>query len=327
MAAADLTASQLAAVKASMTDPRWANAKIGPTKPNNYYWVGQDGNVYLQTPDGNVTNYGKAISTSDYGFDAANLSGQAIRIDDPNAQAANVGSGSFTPMFRLTDKINALNDLYNLIYQDLSTMTKEQRDLIEKGYAQQGQTAQTQYETTARALPLQYGAMGVGDSSYYAKAAGSASDLYNQAIQDIQTQKESKLGELGRAYETQRAALQAGQSQLGGLPQYGTKADVTALESQLGSLAQQRAGLGTQAGYRGALQNIAPAPTSTGAQLETKLQELSSQSIPSFAKQTIGKGQIQQAGLSPEQQTYYTDYFDKLLKQQQGGTPTVSPGA
>jgi hypothetical protein len=227
-------------------------------------------------------------------------------------------------MFRLTDKINALNELYNLIYQDLGTMTKEQRDLIEKGYAQQGQTAQTQYETTARALPLQYGAMGVGDSSYYAKAAGSASDLYNQAIQDIQTQKEAKLGELGRAYETQRAALQAGQSQLGGLPQYGTQADVTALESQLGSLAQQRAGLGTQAGYRGALQNIAPAPTSTGAQLETKLQELSSQSIPSFAKQTIAKGYISQSG---QDQGYYTDYFDKLLKQQQGGTPTVSPGA
>jgi hypothetical protein len=251
------------------------------------------------------------------------------RAGDPvgapeSVQTANVDTGSSEPMFRLTDKINALNDLYNLIYQDLSTMTKEQRDLIEKGYAQQGQTAQTQYETTARALPLQYGAMGVGDSSYYAKAAGSASDLYNQAIQDIQTQKESKLGELGRAYETQRAALQAGQSQLGGLPQYGTQADVTALESQLGSLAQQRAGLGTQAGYRGALQNIAPAPTSTGAQLETKLQELSSQSIPSFAKQTIAKGYISQSG---QDQGYYTDYFDKLLKQQQGGTPTVSPGA
>ena len=144
--------------------------------------------------------------------------------------------------------------------------------------------------------------------------AKQASDAYNQALQDIQTQKESKLGELGRAYETQRSAFQAGQSQLGGLPRYGSQADVTALEQQLGSLSQQRAGLGTQASYMGALQNIAPTPTTSGAQLETKLKELTGQSIPSFAKQTIAAGNIKQSGLAPEQQQYYTDYFQKLLQ-------------
>lgn len=221
------------------------------------------------------------------------------------------------PQFNLTDKINALNELYNLIYQDLGTMTQEQRKQIEEGFGRQAQTAQTQYEQTARQLPLQYGAQGIGDSSYYAKAAGTASDLYGQAIKDIQTSKESKLGELGRAYETQRTGLQASQAQLGGLPRYGTQADVSALESQLSNLSQQRAGLGTQAGYLGALQNIAPTPTTSGGQLETKLQELSAQSIPSFAKQTIGKGYIQQSG---QDQAYYTDYFDKLLKQGTAGT-------
>lgn len=228
--------------------------------------------------------------------------------------------GVAAPQFKLTDKINALNELYNLIYQDLGAMTQEQRKQIEQGFGRQSETAQTQYEQTARTLPLQYGAQGIGDSSYYAKAAGTASDLYGQAMKDIQAAKESKLGELGRAYETQRAGLQAGQAQLGGLPQYGSQADVNALESQLSNLSQQRAGLGTQAGYLGVLQNIAPTPTTSAAQLETKLQELSAQSIPSFAKQTIGKGQIQQAGLTPDQQTYYTDYFDKLLKQGTTGT-------
>ena len=232
----------------------------------------------------------------------------------PAATTGGYAGGYATPQYNLRDKINALNELYNVIYQDLASMTQEQRKKIEEGYGQQAKTQQTQYEQTARALPLQYGAMGVGDSSYYAKAAGTASDLYNQALQDIQTQKESKLGELGRAYETQRSAFQAGQSALGGLPQYGSQADVTALEQQLGSLAQQRAGLGTQASYMGALQNIAPAPTTSVSQLETKLQELSGQSIPSFAKQTIAKGNIQQAGLAPEQQQYYTDYFQKLLQ-------------
>lgn len=259
-----------------------------------------------------VNDIAQALSANTAGVSFQEL--QAKLAENAAQQAPTAAGGYAAPQFSLTDKISALNDLYNLIYQDLGTMTQEQRKKIEEGYGQQAQTQQTQYEQTARQLPLQYGAMGVGDSSYYAKAAGTASDLYNQAIKDIQTQKESKLGELGRAYETQKAAFQAGQSALGGLPQYGTQADVSALQQQIGSLAQQRAGLGTQASYMGALQNIAPTPTISTGQLETKLKELTGQSIPSFAKQTIGEGQIKQAGLTPEQQSYYTDYFQKLLQ-------------
>jgi hypothetical protein len=277
---------------------------------------------------GAIDNYIASIA-GQYGPEQVNAIAQALsantagvsfqelqaRLADNVAQQATIGAGGYAaPQISLTDKISALNDLYNLIYQDLGTMTQEQRKKIEEGYGQQAQTAQTGYEQTARQLPLQYGAMGVGDSSYYAKAAGTASDLYNQALKDIQTQKESKLGELGKAYQTQMGSLQAAQSQLGGLPQYGSQADVAALEQQLGSLAQQRAGLGTQASYMGALQNIAPTPTISTGQLETKLKELTGQSIPSFAKQTIGEGQIKQAGLNPEQQSYYTDYFQKLLQ-------------
>lgn len=264
-----------------------------------------------------VNAIAQALSANTAGVSFQELQSRLAQNVAQPATVAGGGGGYAAPQFNLTDKINALNELYNLIYQDLGTMTQEQRKQIEEGFGRQAQTAQTQYEQTARQLPLQYGAMGVGDSSYYAKAAGSASDLYQQAAKDIQSAKESKLGELGRAYETQRAGLQASQAQLGGLPRYGTQADVSALESQLSNLSQQRAGLGTQAGYLGALQNIAPTPTTSGGQLETKLQELSAQSIPSFAKQTIAKGYIQQSG---QDQAYYTDYFDKLLKQGTAGT-------
>lgn len=272
-------------------------------------WIAANAGQY--TP-AQVNDIAQALSANTAGVSFQELQARLAENAAPVQQAT--GGGYAAPQFSLTDKINALNDLYNLIYQDLGTMTKEQRKKIEEGYGQQAQTQQTQYEQTARQLPLQYGAMGVGDSSYYAKAAGTASDLYDQAIKQIQQEKETKLGELGRAYETQKAAFQAGQSALGGLPQYGTQADVSALQQQIGSLTQQRAGLGTQASYMGALQNIAPTPTMSTGQLETKLKELTGQSIPSFAKQTIGEGQIKQAGLTPEQQSYYTDYFQKLLQ-------------
>ena len=47
--------------------------------------------------------------------------------------------------------------------------------------------------------------------------------------------------------------------------------------------------------------------------LKKQLDELAVSSIPSFAKQTIGKGLIQKSG---QDQTFYTDYFDKLQQQQ-----------
>lgn len=46
---------------------------------NSVYWVGADGNIWQ---DG--INRGKALGTSDVGFDAATASGEARRIADPN---------------------------------------------------------------------------------------------------------------------------------------------------------------------------------------------------------------------------------------------------
>lgn len=265
-----------------------------------------------------VSKYGGVISPQEIGDTLYGIYSDVLGAPQARyygvAPSGTAGAGMAARQFNLKDKINALNELYNVIYQDLASMTQEQRKKIEEGYGRQAETAQTGYEQTAKILPQQYGSQGIRYSSYYENAAKQASDAYNQAIQDIQAAKESKLGELGRTYETQRASLQAGQSALGGLPQYGSQADVAALEQQLGSLAQQRAGMGTQGSYLSALQNIAPAPTTSATQLEAKLKELTGQSIPSFAKQTIGAGQIKQSGLAPEQQQYYTDYFQKLLQ-------------
>ena len=242
-------------------------------------------------------------------------------LGNVNSAAAGVskgttGGGSYTPSYNLSDKINALNQMYNLLYQDLGTMTQEQRGKIEQGYGQQAQTTQTGYEQTARALPLQYGAQGVGDSSYYAKAAGTASDLYNQAIKSIQSEKEQKLADLGKLYQQQMSGLQSAQAQLGNVPQYGSAQEAAALESQISNLSQQRTGLGTQAGYMGALNQIAPSAGTSPAKLQEQLSQLATSSIPSFAKQTIGEGLIGQSG---QDKQYYTDYFQKL---QQQGTPS-----
>lgn len=50
------------------------------------YWQGADGNIYYKGSNG-VQNVGKALNTSDKGFDASGLSAVANRIDDPNPPA------------------------------------------------------------------------------------------------------------------------------------------------------------------------------------------------------------------------------------------------
>lgn len=270
-----------------------------------------------------VSKYGSAISPQEIGDTLYGIYSDVLGA--PQARyygvaPSSAGGGYAAPQVNLASKISALNDMYNLLYQDLGAMTQEQRGKIEQGFGQQQQASEKSYREVARQLPSQFAARGTASSSDYAMAAGRASDMYDQAIQQIQQEKEQKLADLGKLYQQQMTGLQSAQAQLGSLPKYGTQAEASQLESQLGSLAQQRAGLGTQAGYLGQLNQVAPLPAATPAKLQEQLSNLVASSIPSFAKQQIAGNQIKQAGLPADQQQYYTDYFQKL--QQQQGTPS-----
>ena len=116
--------------------------------------------------------------------------------------------------------------------------------------------------------------------------------------------------------------FRTGQEAVGRTPRRitGTQADVQAQQAQLDQalqgLAGQRAGLRTNQQYVQALQGIAPSQNMGADMLKKQLDELAVSSIPSFAKQTIGKGLIQKSG---QDQTFYQDYFDKLQQGQSTG--------
>lgn len=276
-----------------------------------------------------VSKYGGAISPQEigdtlYGIYSDVLGAPSARYYGVDAGAAGGGGragGYAAPMVTadLSDRINALNQMYDLIYRDLADLTQSRRGELEKAYGEQQKGLTGQYEETARALPLQYAAQGVGDSSYYSKAAGRASDVYQQNLAQMEQEKQGKLGELGKFYETTMGQFRTGQEALGRTPRSitGTQADVQAQQSQLDQalqgLAGQRAGLRTNQQYVQALQGIAPSQNMGAEALKKQLDELAVSSIPSFAKQTIGKGLIQKSG---QDQTFYQDYFDKLQQQQ-----------
>lgn len=220
----------------------------------------------------------------------------------------------------LQDKIDALNNLYNILTNDINTLTQERRGKLEEGYGTQTKDLQGQYEKNSGLLPWSFVARGSRYSSDYENAQQDAADTYNRNLQAISKDKEEKLAELGRTYSQQIAGIDAGRSALAGVNPnfYGTQADFDAargnFDRQITDLSTQRAGLGTTQGYLGKLSSIAPAQQTGVSDLQAQLQKLASSSIPGFAKQTIAQGLIKQSGA--QDQGALTDYYEKITQDQ-----------
>lgn len=282
-------------------------------------------NIQGQYSAGDVNEIAQALSDNIDGVSFQELQGRlAAGVNAPAYSGGGGGGGYSGPaMVRasLQDKIDALNNLYNIISNDISTLTQDRRGQLENSYGEQNTELTKQYEKSAGVLPNAFSARGIRDSSYYENAATDAADTYTKSQKQLATDKEQKLAELGRTYASQMAGIQAGRGALGGYNPsfYGTEADLAAarnnFDSQIGSLTQQHAGLGTDAGYRGQLNSIAPVKSTGASDLQAQLQKITQSSIPGFAKETIAKGLIKQSGQDP---AYWTDYYEK----QAGGQST-----
>ena len=280
-----------------------------------------------ENPYGGLENAINSIYNT-YGRDSgvsyqevAGIIGEAFNAAAPQQTTTRAGGGAAaapTVTADLSGKINALNDMYNVIYQDLGNLAKEKRGNIEKSLGTQRSNLETAFQDTATQLPGQYNARGIGQSSYYAKAAGKAQDVYNQNVEAIKQEQDQKLADLGQWYQSTLGQYQGQQAAVGGTPRSvtGTAADVqgiqSGLDTRLNELGQARTGLQSQGQNIAGLASIAPSQNTGADQLKKMLGELATSSIPDFAKQTIAKGKIQQSG---QDQTFYTDYFDKLKQQ------------
>ena len=227
---------------------------------------------------------------------------------------------------QLSQKIAAINALYDALYGDLGTLYQSKRGELDENYKGERDKSTKAYEETARILPQQYAAQGVRYSSYYENADNKARDSYNEGLGELEKGYNQNLGQLGGAYNQQRTAFDVGRQQLGQINPgaYGSvsqaQGSLQNLNSLEGQLAQQRAGLGTNSSYIQQLNQIAPGKSTVPDALKKQLEELSTTSIPGSAKATIANGIIKQAGTG--QDTYWTDYFNKLLS---GQGQTTSP--
>lgn len=276
---------------------------------------------------GNSSDFVQQFSNNPFGVSAQEIQGRVGAFASVNPDSlggssggsygGSYGGGSAPAYIRgsLQDKIDALNNLYNVLTNDINTLTQERRGQLEEGYGTQTKELQGQYEKNQGILPWSFAARNTRYSSDYENAQQDAADVYNKNQTAIAKDKETKLADLGRTYAGQIASIDSGRSALGGVNPnfYGTQADFDSARSnfdrQLSDLSTQRAGLGTTQGYLGKLASIAPVQTTGVSDLQAQLQKLSQSSIPGFAKQTIAQGLIKQSGGNEKE---LSDYFETI---------------
>jgi len=271
--------------------------------------------------------YGPGSGWSNYKFNDSGGSGGSTGGYSAPAYNPDVDPNLLNPVKQqLSQKIAAINALYDALYGDLGTLYQSKRGELDENYKGERDKSTRAYEETARILPTQYAAQGIRYSSYYENADKKAGDSYNEGLGELEKGYNQNLGQLGGAYNQQRTAFDVGRQQLGQINPgaYGSvsqaQGSLQNLNSLEGQLAQQRAGLGTNSSYIQQLNQIAPGKSTVPDALKKQLEELSTTSIPGSAKATIANGIIKQAGTG--QDTYWTDYFNKLLS---GQGQTTSP--
>ena len=217
------------------------------------------------------------------------------------------------------DKLSALINAYNSLTGSAERAYATKAEDLRKQYGGQRQKFANTLSDTANSLTSAYQAKGLGDSSFAANAQNAAINNYNTDISNINQAEQSGLGQLGQALQSARGQYEAAKSTyqdyLNNLGNYGGQ-DLSNImgsaETGLQNAAQAQAGMGSQADYINAINSVAPQQLSPTA-LQTQLQTLQNSGTSDFAKSAIAKGLISQAtGGNPEQQTYWTDYFNSL---------------
>lgn len=208
-----------------------------------------------------------------------------------------------------------LDALFGQLYGGLNTQVTQGQQNIQKQYGSQLQNEANQYNTGLDQNAANYTGRGTYDSSYRANNQDQLTSGFNtdkQAILDAQNQA---LTGLGQWYSGQLAQFQPQQQQLQGANAYNSQSGVDYLNGLGSQLRQSIAGLGSDQSYQNLVNSIAPVNTSN---LQNQLDQVAKSTIPGSAKQAIGSGYVQQ-GSAPDQNSYWNDYFSKLLAQQPTG--------
>ena len=221
------------------------------------------------------------------------------------------------PIFdQFKSSLGTITDAYNSLFSnsDQQAQSRENQDIA--NYNNQKNELSSQYETNMRTLPGEYGARGLGSSSYFENGLNDANQTYQQNMNDIGNQETSDLTALQSA--DQQAKTQ-GQYFLNSYNQdanlfpnassYQQTAWLGELQNQLAQVQGQAAGTGSNQSF---LSNIAAPVKNQGASaLQSQLDALSGAATTGAAKNQIASGLIGSSNLDPNTQQALQGYWQQ----------------
>jgi len=300
------------------SDPNKAASTLGT---NNY----QNSSIapFSNTPQGisaayNTPNYQVAAANSAaYYNDAINgastyNNGGGGASSSPNAgyDMGNLQNTARDRINAILGAYNSMNGLYDQQLQDTTNQYNKQYDTQLKGL-------NDQYGTSQNQIAGSFQGRGTISSSDYGNAQQQAGNTYNTNMGSLTDARQATLAGLGRQAASAHAGVASGQQGYGDmLGQVGnySGADLTSLlptlQSSLGNVNQQVAGLGSNQSFINQLQQYAPQANQGASQLQAQLQSLIGHGYPTGAQNQIANGLIGQA--KPTDPGYYQDYYQKL---------------
>lgn len=302
------------------------------------YWIGADGNVWFKDASG-VHNAGRLITDYGNGFDAANMSAQSTRIDDPNAPTSSLSSGGggaaaaapvdpdIAVRNQLRSEIGAkggeIEAVYNALFGDLDNLIRSRDTELETEYGGQVKKAAEQYTTAIPKIESSYAAIGADSSTDQSDAKTGAKKGHDETQATIGKNKQTDKAKLGQYSNEQRAKFTADKtSAVREVGRAGETEDVGALramrndiENNISTAGVTRATLGTDAGARGEVSRL----TADAGRFEAATNALDSiikSSMSGAVKEAAIKAVVDSTGLSEEekkkvQQTYGNVYAEQ----------------
>lgn len=243
--------------------------------------------------------------------------------------AGGASAQNMADLANLRGEIIARRDRANSIFDALTgavnSLTQERRGTLENQFQQQQGQAVKDFGEQSSNLSRAYQGRGLGQSSFKQNALDLAAQKEQQALQDLGTQRQSGLAQIGSEAANQLAGISADRGSLGfDVNQIGLKDDGTfdlnelrdfrnKLDDRIRSAETQQVGLGTQAGFRGRLEQIAPYNGVADA-LRSALTGLVQSATPKPVQDKLASAII--GNYAPTDAQTWQKYYEDLTKKQ-----------
>lgn len=213
------------------------------------------------------------------------------------------------------------NSIFEALTGAVSALAQEKRGQLEQGFAKETENAGEEFNRQSNLIASRYRGRGLGDSSYKTYALEDAGESYQDTLGSLGQQRQAGLGQVGADSATALARIGAdrGSVNAANLDEVGRREDGTydadalrslrdKLDERIREAEVQQAEFGTQAGFRGQLDKIAPYGGTVDT-LRSALTSLAQSAAPKVVKDRIASTII--GNYAPTDQQVWTQFYNE----------------